>query len=811
MRKSVFAAAAVCVMTALSSASAETFDNERRIVFAADSPYVYDNGIVVDLGAKSFVYDGSAYVPIAAAVGAMYGAAESDGENMKITYRDKSFDIPLSSMRQYMGAYYIKAKDIAEAMGISVFWRDGIVILSESANEISEMETAKYKAELRYTGNIDMIDEERYAAEEKIVYFSEEGGFYREPQLLELSTNLRDAQIYYTTDGSDPAPWSETSYLYTEPLYIGNRSWADNLWSNVKSVVEEGFRYPKGAVMKGTCIKARAFNDYEETKMYVNSYYIAEDIFDRYKVKTVSITAPAEGLFDKDTGIYSYNNSVQVTNWRECEAFMEVFDESGQRVVHQPIGLRLNGAGTRILQQKALRVYSRENALFENGDKKKFKYDFFNGAVSDIFGNNISEYKRVILRNGGDDWKRFFVRDVLVHDICRNTGIDTQGYSPAVIFLNGEYWGVHQIRERYDNKYFKSHYGLISDDDAVLIEIAKHPMRADLNEGTEEDLQDFNDKAYFIINNDMSLYDNYMTAQSYFDFGNMIDYYILNIFFENVDWPQNNVKIWRNKNPENTSVDTRYRFVISDCDTTCEDNGAIYIDAYGPDSEMAAKWKYKSSEGTLGYKLDDAECLVNVMLHSLMANKNFEIEFVRRYNDYLNTILRSYSVKGHMDNIYKGVIELRDEHRYRYPASWNEYSVDALKEWADNRPAKARKEIKNYFGYNSMVDVSFIADNTQGHINANTLTLVPGNNMGIENPGNFTASYYKSLPLWFKAVPNNGYEFDYFTVNGQVWNDAETVFSPTEDTTVEAHFKPAYQPEAQTPEETAAWTEPAAE
>lgn len=785
-----FIAAAIIFGIGLTQAAfAEEMNDGKVVVFAADSNYIFDNGKVVDLGVESFIYQGSSYVPVSAAVGALAGTTVLEDDIMKITYKDKSIDIPVSDMKNYDGVYYISARALSDNMGVGLQWNDGIVILSENNIETSELMSADYKAKLRYDGYKDRYDEELYRQMEKEVDFSVKGGFYTESQVVELSTNLRNASIYYTTDGSDPAPWSPSAKLYTEPIVVENVSWADNVWSNITTVVNENFEYPKGSVMKGTCIKARAFNNEEQTTMSVNSYYIAEDMFTRYGVKVFSITANPQDLFDEQSGIYSYNNSIQQSNWRECTAFMEVFDEQGERVINQSIGLRLNGAGTRKLQQKALRVYARESEFYEKGDKKKFKYDFFNGTVSNAYGEKIEEYKRLILRNAGDDWSKYFMRDVLVHDICRNIGIDTQGYVPAVVFLNGEYWGVHQVRERYDNKYFEEHYKLASDDDAVLIEIANHPMYADINEGTDQDLQDFNDKAYFIINNDMSVQENYIKAQEYFDIGNMIDYYIMNIFFENVDWPQNNVKIWRNKNPENTAVDTRYRFVISDEDTTCEDNGDIYADAYGPKSDIAAKWKNSSGDGTLGYKLDDAECLVNVMLHSLMANNEFEIEFIRRYNDHLNTIFRSWSVKGHIDNIYNGMIGLRAEHVYRYPQSWKNSSVDALKKWADERPSKARKEIKNYFGYSDMVNVTFISDQNMGHIDANSLTISPWNNKGIENVEKFSAPYYKDIPLWIRAVPNAGYVFDHFTVNGQVWYDDEAAFNPMENIVIEAHFR----------------------
>ncbi len=770
------------------------YTNTKNIIFALETEFISDHGEIYAVWERGFMYNQTAYIPLSAALNALGAQMSESGDNMRIEYSGGVYRIALGDMMNIGGTYFVRARQLSDTLGLYLGWYDGLVTFSEEDAPLLADEVEYYKQSFGYTGYEDVYLAAQYEAEEKLVTYSVKGGLYTEPQTVELSTNLKNASVYYTVDGSDPYPGADNSYLYTEPILVGNRSWADNFLCNITHVVAENFKYPKGAVMKGTCLKARAFDNSDygiSTKIGVNSYYIADDILTRYGVKVVSITSDYNSLFDPDTGIYTYNNSITLSNKAECAAFMEVFDTEGTRQIGQPIGLRLNGAGTRVLQQKSLRVYARTNDSYENGDKNKFKYDFFDGAVKNVYGDSISSYKRIILRNAGDDWSQYFCRDTVVHDVLKNTGIDTQGYSPAVVFLNGEFWGVYQIRERYDDKYLEDHYDLSDSSDAAIVEISRNPMVASISEGTDEDLEDFNSKAYFIINNDMSDYTNYSTAEQYFDIGNMIDYYIFNIYFENVDWPQNNIKLWRNKNPENTAVDTRWRFLISDEDDTCEDNGEIYAHALGSRSAKAAKWMGSKSKGTLGYKLDDTESLINSVVKSLMKNENFRIEFVRRYNDYLNTIFTPWNVKGHMDSVYATMSHLRAEQIYRYPLSWQKSSISKLKEWAQERPAKARKEIANYFGYSQTVNVTFKCNQDQGSFSANALFIDDNSNIGIGNAWEYTAPYYKNLPLWFWAVPETGYEFDYLTVNGEAWTSDNNVIKPAQDTVIEAYFKAA--------------------
>ena len=161
------------------------------------------------------------------------------------------------------------------------------------------------------------------------------------------------------------------------------------------------------------------------------------------------------------------------------------------------------------------------------GDSKKVKYDFFDEKVTDNTSVPIDTYKTIILRNSGDDWYNNFIRDAIVEELAEPLRVDTMGYVPSVVFINGEYWGVHEIRERYDDSYFKQHYNLNNTTDVAMVEIGTGGSTAEISEGDDNDLEDFNSKAYFVINNDMTNSEYYEKAGTYFDVDNLIDYYCL--------------------------------------------------------------------------------------------------------------------------------------------------------------------------------------------------------------------------------------------------------------------------------------------
>jgi hypothetical protein len=58
-------------------------------------------------------------------------------------------------------------------------------------------------------------------------------------------------------------------------------------------------------------------------------------------------------------------------------------------------------------------------------------------------------------RNGGDNWEKDMLRDALTPDIMRGQmQNEVETYRPVVVYMNGEYWGIHNLRKGLDPAYF---------------------------------------------------------------------------------------------------------------------------------------------------------------------------------------------------------------------------------------------------------------------------------------------------------------------------------------------------------------------
>ena len=570
--------------------------------------------------------------------------------------------------------------------------------IAEAFDAYVEWDTHKRSVLISSTGEItdELIDEwgGKSNVTESKVSFSALSGRYDEPFTLELTTDLEGGVIHYTIDGSEP---TASSPVYTGPITVSDRTAEANVIPELRFDPQNEGIYPTEQLVKCTAIRARAINsEGKMSKIGVSTYFVGDA---KYDIKVVSITVPEYDMFDAEIGVYNFNNSQRLSNEAECSGFIEIFD-NGTREIAQPIGIRLNGVSTKRFQQKSMRIYARENFRFDNGNKKNFKYDLFNGQAADTDGNAIAKYKNFILRSGGNDWMDYMSKDMIVQDFAAALNLDTQKSEPCVVFMNGEFFGYYNMRERYDDHYFESHYKLEDSKDAVVLKISPDPAEVEIVDGEDEDAQDFYNKLNFITGNDMAAAENYEQAAQYFDIDNLINYCILNIYFENYEWPHYNVKLWRNKNPEN-QVDTKFRFIVSDEDTTMEDLSVIYADMPWIDHY----WTDENGAGALELDLSGRYGFFFDMVNSLMKNDSFKAQFISTYDAYLGTILTPEAVKASIDKCFSRILPYMSEQRSRYPQSLSRDNTDELYAWADARPAKAKAELYKYFGLNIETDL----------------------------------------------------------------------------------------------------------
>ncbi len=511
---------------------------------------------------------------------------------------------------------------------------------------------------------------------------SHKSGFYKNDFYLTLTSSDANLEIYYTLNGEIP---TKNSLLYSSPLHIESNIFFPNNISTIPTTPLEGpdqlndfiWKEP-GNVYKANIIRFASFDD-NNMKSQVNSktYFVDPEIDNHYTFPIISIITNSLNLFDYETGIYipgktfdengfdywpSGNYHNRGREW-ERDIHISYFENNGTIGFETDAGMRMRGYGSASNPQKSFGVYFRS----EYG-LNKIEYPIFKD-------NDTITYKRLIFRNSGNDFIHTHFKDALLQSLLKSLDTELQDFQPAVVFFNGEYWGIHGIRQKYDEYYFKYHFGIDEDNINIL------GICGGVEEGSNIDYLEL---INYIGENDMSLTENYSFAKDRIDIQNFIDFQIAEIYYANYDWPCNNFKIWKTND-----AGSKWRFLIYDLDFTfAYDNNSLYS-TYSMEHAVstASGWPY-------------CECS-NFIFRKLLNNEEFKQQFIERFAYHLNTTFNSTSVIDSI-NIFENLFipEIKEHiDRWSYPSSTSQWykNVDVLRDFAKSRPCFMRENIMNFF------------------------------------------------------------------------------------------------------------------
>ncbi len=416
-------------------------------------------------------------------------------------------------------------------------------------------------------------------------FTSAETGTYKNSFRLTMAAQP-GMTIYYTTDGSMP---TVNAKKYTGKIDIEDRNNKANVLAseaNIKKMYIEGSGYDyvpaNREVAKCTVLRLVAVSPNGDMSPVVNrTFFVGNDISQKYKgASVISIVTPPENLLNEQSGIYVLGNEFK--KWKttgeastliskreywnyqgnytqhgkewERTADMLYMDSATETVKFEaPIGIRIHGGASRMYGQKSFNVYFREEYGMKNLEYPLLPND------TDVSGNAIQKYKSVMLRNGGNDTEYTKIRDLFIQNQVVNRNYQIQATAPSVLFLNGEYWGLYNLTEKYGDNNLERTFGV----DKKNIMIFKE---GELDEGEETDkayyeaLWSYADKDF----TDENVYNEFCNVM---DIDSFADFYATHIYIANYDWnPEKNYQLWRARTPDSTNkyADGKWRYLLFD-------------------------------------------------------------------------------------------------------------------------------------------------------------------------------------------------------------------------------------------------------
>jgi hypothetical protein len=563
--------------------------------------------------------------------------------------------------------------------------------------------------------------------------FSLAGGFYHGPQVLSFE-NSGEVVIYYSLDGTPP---DDGSLRYQAPITLSAT----------------------------TAVRAIGYwHDCAPSEVVTQTYFIDEAV----NLPFISIVTDPKNFFSDERGIYvtgtrgtgGYCDSAirNVKQDWERPVNVELYETDGAQAFNQQAGVKIFGGCSRHrFPQKSLALFARQ----EYG-QGSFEYQLFPDK-------DIGRFESFVLRSSADDQVLTLFRDALSQMVLvEYMDVDGQDYRPAVLFLNGRYWGIHNIREKVNEHYVAGNFGI--DADQVNLLDGSGSVVAGKEAG-------YAALVNYANTHDMADPGQYEIVQAQIDIDEYIDYMIGHIYLAERDWPGNNIKFWR----ANSGPYARWRWVNFDMDQ-CFTTGWI-------NEDMIEK-----TTTTTGPSWPNPEWSTR-LFRNLLKNEGFRNEFIQRYAYHMNTTFRPERLVAFVDFFQERLAPEIPRHIVRWGgqkdrdaletwmsptfssvAQWNQ-NVEQMRRFARDRPAASTRHLLNHFGLSGTSQI-----NLDLSVPDSAVLQINGKRLGA----GFQGTYFNDVPLRVRATPTWGYTFSHWGVpsteglsedlvpTGSVWKYLDT-------------------------------------
>lgn len=527
------------------------------------------------------------------------------------------------------------------------------------------------------------------------VVFSHQSGFYDEAFSLTM-TAPAGYTVFYTINGADPR--TVLAEQYAEPLLMTDTTqmaWGELTQNNVLAM---GNTFSPNVLsqMGAWTVRAYATNGKDSTPVTTQTYFVGKDIrADELDVFCLAVQ-PEDFISTDPMGKNIYMNFSE--GHERIGAYLEYITDNTCEF-SSFVEIALNGKGSLGMTEKSFRILFRENANPEVSENlNAFNYNIFGEyATPTATGDDTVYYRRLLLRNGGGDnsgctISRSHIGDAYIARLDSKLHAESMAYKPVFVFINGEFWGIYNARERFDEKYFETIYGVPEEDLAVLecpypIPVVKFEYL--LTHGEQRDADEFNALFKYAQEHDLSDPVHYKYVCDRVDTDNLIDYFCAQIYLNCSDWPNNNVKVWRNSNPNSISgQDTKWRFCVVDTDHGVGLNSYVDTNLHGAVSDGS---------------------VIGILVNGLMGNPEFRERFLMRYIWLTEVYYAPEASSPILEEIVDTVAPVMQLQLDRWKCtdgtatpydgarpSWM-YYINVIRNYMVERPAVAKKQLMAHY------------------------------------------------------------------------------------------------------------------
>lgn len=538
-----------------------------------------------------------------------------------------------------------------------------------------------------------------YKGYESAPAFVTQSGFYSYGQTVSIKNSSESGIVRYTLDGNLP---TLNSNEYSAPVPL----------------------------TKTTVVSIRTFS----TKNFLPSREVKGTFFinEKTQLPVFSISTDSLNLWDEQTGMYVMGPNADpvfphygANYWQDIEkpCYIEYYDRNQVKQFEANAGLKIFGNYSRNFPQKSFKVKLRTRY-----GTSRIKYPIIKEKAF------IKEYKNIILRNGGSDYIETHFRDAFMQRLMSRHHTDYMGYEPAIVYLNGKYWGFYEVREKQDESYISANYGLPPE----KINFIEHTGYLTTKSGSTKEFYKMYD---YITKADKQSPDYLVQVNKMLDVENFVDYFVAETYYGNKDWIGdwvNNIRLWK------PTDHGRWRYILWDLD-------------WGLGLFHNPTNNYLNIARNPGWPNEHTN-----ILNSLLENTEFRNYFINRYADLINT---TFDQQNMQQELYKMRDEIAPTMQKHYEtwggtiADWHK-SLDKVLNYNKQRINIARDQVQSEFGLSGQVNVELdVYPKGAGKIKISTVTPAELPWKGV---------YYNGVPVQITALPNHGYSFKSWETNKHI-------------------------------------------
>ncbi len=522
-------------------------------------------------------------------------------------------------------------------------------------------------------------------------------GFYVGAQTVSITSADPLATIRYTLDGTTP---NGGSSVYSAPLNISNT----------------------------TVVRAIAFGADEPSFIETNTYFINVT----HTIPVVSVSS--FGVFDLLANGNQFGPSNKIGSF-------ELFEQDGTFIDEGQGNFNKHGNDSWVYNQRG----------FDFIMKDQFGYN--DDVDHQIFPEKSrTDFQRLVFKGGANDNYPFetggaHIRDAFVHTLSlrSNMLLDVRTWRPCVVYVNGQYWGVYEIREKIDDHDFTDYY---YNQDKFNIQYLKTWGATWEEYGAPNAQPDWDALVNFINTNNMGPGPNFTYVTSQLKWASLADYFMINSYTVSQDWLNWNTQWWRGMNPLGSKK--KWRYTLWDMDATF----GHYINYTGiPDPSANAdpcNVENLPNPGGQGH---------TTILSKLMAeNPAVEQYYITRYADLINTSFSCVNMNLLLDSMINEIAPEMAGQTARWGGSvagW-QANVQSMRDFIDARCLALEQGLIDCYNLTGPYNVTFdVSPANAGTIKVNSIW-----------PPNYpwATNYFGGIATNTIAVAAPGYMFDYWGV-----------------------------------------------